>query len=261
MSPVQRGERHDATPSSRADRPGREPEGASFNGRIDRRRGGPPTFLIAFGLLLGGVVAIAIAGRAPAPGAGGVLTPSRAAASSPTVPTPAIAPVATEGFIPSRPFRPGASPGAAPVVSSDVGGPIWLQLRRHPETMFVHGDVYPEGVTWVFVALIDDAGRVAGWTSVSVPGGAGVAPDGRPSLRFDVELAMPDWATARLWVQATAYDGAGAAVGTERLGIEADGSPVIDVIPLRQGRADVPAARPGVFFPLLDTGWNDLPDR
>lgn len=232
MSPVQRGEHHDATPSSRAGVAGRAPEGATFSGRIDRRRSGPPIFVIAFVLLLGGVVAIAIAGRAPA-GAGRAGT-SGVAASPAASPATAVAsrPPATFMRDPSDPFplpsdAPQASPGSAPIVASVPGGPISLQLRRHPETMFVHGDVLAPGVTWVFVALIDDTGRVAGWTSVSVPGGAGAAPGGRPTLRFDVELAMPDWAvSSRLWLQATAYDSSGAVVGTERLGIQSDGSPV-----------------------------------
>lgn len=227
MSPVQRGEHHDATPSSRADRAGRAPEGASFNGRVDRPRGGPPIFLLAFGLLLGGVIAIAIAGRAPADGgdAGG-------AAGATARPSPAGTARVAATFMrdPSDPFplaSPARSPGMAPIVASEPGAAIELQLRRHPETMFVHGDVFAVGVTWVFVALIDDAGRVAGWTSISVPGGAGGTPDRQPTLRFDVELAMPDWAASnRLWLQATAYDGSGAVAGTERLGIQADGSPV-----------------------------------
>ena len=245
MSPVQRGDSRDATPSSR---PG-EPEGASFGGRIDRRRGGPPMFVLAFGLVLGGMVAIAIAGR-PTAGPGAV--PTQLAAASPTGGAISTAPSDS----PPTPSRPSSrpSPGRAPIVGSEAGGPVMLQLRRHPETLFVHGDVFVVGVTWVFVALIDDTGRVAGWTSVSVPGGAGATQGDRPTLRFDVELAMPDWATERLWVQATAYDGTGAVVGTERLGIGPDGGPVLESPPPVGGMI-TPAARPGVFFPLLDTTW------
>jgi hypothetical protein len=128
-----------------------------------------------------------------------------------------------------------------PVLTSPPGGPISLQVQRHPDTLFVHGDVDVAAVTWVFVSMIDDDGRVAGWTSVSVPGGVGPGQDHRPALRFDVELPTPDWATKRLWVQATAYDATGRIVGTERLGVDTDGGPVIlPIDPDRPLRPETP---------------------
>jgi hypothetical protein len=41
---------------------------------------------------------------------------------------------------------------------------------------------------------------------VSVPGAAGPAASGAPTLRFDVELAIPTAFDGDLWVQAHAYD-------------------------------------------------------
>ena len=92
--------------------------------------------------------------------------------------------------------------------------------------MFIHGDVYVAGVSWVFVNITSENGRIAGWTSVSVPGGA-VAPAATgPALRFDVELALPDWATGPLSVRANAHTSAGDSVASEELGVDADGSPL-----------------------------------
>jgi hypothetical protein len=122
---------------------------------------------------------------------------------------------------------PQASRAMAPIVISEPGGAIELTIRRHPASMFIHGDVYVAGVSWVFVNITDEDGRIAGWTQVSVPGGA-VAPGGtRPALRFDVELALPDWATGPLSVRANAYASDGNSVASEELGVDADGSPLV----------------------------------
>ena len=92
--------------------------------------------------------------------------------------------------------------------------------------MFVHGDVYVAGVSWVFVNVTSEDGRIAGWTSVSVPGGA-VAPTATgPALRFDVELALPDWASGPLSVRVNAYEADGS-VASGELGVAADGSPLV----------------------------------
>jgi hypothetical protein len=78
-------------------------------------------------------------------------------------------------------------------------------------------------VTWVFVSLQDDSGRVAGWASVSVPGAAGPGNGDGPTLRFDVELAVPAGFEGRLWVQANAYDAAGTQIASSRLDLPPDG--------------------------------------
>jgi hypothetical protein len=76
------------------------------------------------------------------------------------------------------------------------------------------------------VNVLDVEGRVAAWHQVSIPGGAGVPPEGRPAMRFDVELAFPPWATGPVWVQGTAYDGTGSVVAQEKLGVWPDGEPM-----------------------------------
>jgi hypothetical protein len=147
-------------------------------------------------------------------------------------------------------FAASPSPAMAPIVSS-FGGPIELKARRHPETMYVHGDVYVEKVTWVFVSLQDRSGRVAGWASVSVPGAAGPGVGEGPTLRFDVEVAIPsEEFQGTLWIQANAYDSSGTLIATTRLGVREDGGPV-------NGPSGF-GARPGVFFPLLDASWEDV---
>jgi hypothetical protein len=202
------------------------------------------------------MAAVAFAGREPAPGSPGsaaVVREDGSAASTRPGETLLKGP-------PPPVVRP--TPDRAPIVASDVDAPITLRIRRHPETMFVHGDVFVPGVSWVFVNLVNDEGRVAGWTSVSVPGGTAPVEGRRPSLRFDVELALPEWASMRLWVQAIAYDTSGAIAATERLGVLADGGPAIEE-PRPAGAAPGPTlsprfpARPGVFWPRLDASWDD----
>jgi hypothetical protein len=81
-------------------------------------------------------------------------------------------------------------------------------------------------VSWVYVSVLDGDGRVAGWASVSVPGGVGAGTGDVPSLRFDTEVTVPDWARDQLlWVQATGYGTSGKIVATAQLGVDRDGGP------------------------------------
>lgn len=197
--------------------PGRPPESASFEtARVATRRGRPPVVILGFFVVVAALVAVGIGGRTPVEPAGGppVARDSAGASARATA-----APSATPG--PSR-RSPGQSPDAAPIYTTGPG-PIALVARRHPESIYVHGDVFVPRVTWVFVSLQDDAGRVAGWASVSVPGAAGPGSGDRPTLRFDVEVAVPDGYEGRLWIQANAYDADGAQVASSRLEVPPDG--------------------------------------
>ena len=69
----------------------------------------------------------------------------------------------------------------------------------------------------MYVSVSDDTGIVAGWASVSVPGAAGAGQGAGPTLRFDIEVAVPAPFNGRLWVTANAYNDAGELVGSTRL--------------------------------------------
>ena len=197
-------------------RPGREPESASFTpARVAGRRGRAPLLLLGFLAVLGGVVLTAVIGQTRAdPGPFGGASPNAAAIGASQ---PATAP-------PGPRLSPGAAATPAPILTTGPG-PIELKVRRHPETIFVHGDVFAERVTWVFVSLMDDTGRVAGWASVSVPGAAGPGIGTGPTLRFDVELALPAATAAeRLWIVATAHDSGGQMITSKRLEVGPDGA-------------------------------------
>lgn len=238
-------------PRERADDPagtraGREPQGATFDAtRIGGRRQRPPGFVLIFGVLIGGLVALGFAGRNPAGDPGAVESPLASGSRTGTT----VAQGSPAGGSPSAPSAPSASPDRAPVVTSGEG-PIVITARRHPETMYVHGDVFVDHVTWVFVSLRDRTGRVAGWASVSVPGAAGRGEEDGPSLRFDVELAVPQHLTAgSLWIHANAHDAGGRLMASTELEID------------RNGNGPVPAKlgfRPGVYFPLLDANSEDV---
>lgn len=222
----------------------RAPEGATFDAvRIGGRRHRPPIFVLAFAAVITGLVAAGLGTRSP--GVSPATLGSRVALAS-GLRTPA--PVASRRIVPGSSSRL-SSPGMAPVVTS-AAGPIVIQARRHPETMYVHGDVFVERVSWVFVSLQDASGRVAGWASVSVPGAAGPGVDDGPTLRFDVELAIPSHLNSgSLAIQVNAHDSDGKLVAKTRLEIDRDG---------RGPASAAPRARPGVFFPLLDATWEDV---
>src|SRR5262249_56735477 len=106
--------------------------------------------------------------------------------------------------------------GFAPeVTETSAPGPVSIQATRLPSTVFVHGEVVAQQVTWVYVSLQSLDGQIGGWASVSIPGAAGAGSDHLPGLRFDVELAIPtELAAGVLLVQANAYDAARGLVGS-----------------------------------------------
>jgi hypothetical protein len=208
-----------ATPEPRQ---GRAPESATFaSARVPGRDGRARLFLLGLVVVLAVIVGAAVVGRSEADLSA---IPPGGPASPGTV---AIGAGGTSGPTPSpRASRssPGGSPDAAPVVTSGPG-PIQVKARRQPNTMFVAGDVFAAHVTWIFVSLQDERGRVVGWASVSMPGAAGPAVGSGPTLRFAVELAVPaDAASGKLWVLADAYDTAGALVANTRLQVDPDGT-------------------------------------
>lgn len=212
------------SPRTATARPGREPESATFETvRVGARRTRPPFFVVGFLVVIAALIVVGVGGRGPAEPTSAPPVALDSAGAGPADPT-----VLTT---PPRLVFPGTSPGPSAVASPDAApiltsgpGPIQIVARRHPETMFIHGDVFVPRVTWVFVSIQDDAGRVAGWASVSVPGAAGPGLGSGPTLRFDVEVAVPDGYEDRLWIQANAYDADGAQVASTRLEIPPDGA-------------------------------------
>lgn len=190
------------------DRPAREPESATFEAaRVGSSRARPPVFILGFLVVIGAMIAISVGSRGlPAATAVPVaLAPSLA-------PTPTLAAaISTVEPAPSQPD------GIDVPVATSPPGDIQLLARRVPASIFVHGDVFVPSATWVYVSLRDDAGNVAGLASVSVPGGAGAAQGAGPTLRFDVELAVPASFSGRLWVDATVYDTSGKLAASTRL--------------------------------------------
>jgi hypothetical protein len=199
-------------------RPGRVPESASFDvARVGpRRRGRQPAIVLGFVALLAAVVAIGVGGRTPPAPSG---PPPVAAVSPGAAATPPEA---------SATHAPPPNPGPTrALVIAGLGGPLELRIRRPAASIFVHGDVFAPNVTWVYISLQDATGDVEGFASVSVPGAAGPRSTEGPSLRFDIDVAIPsDLVGADVWVQAIAYDATGAVVGTTRIGIRPDGGPV-----------------------------------
>jgi hypothetical protein len=226
---------------------GREADGAVFAAeRVARRHDRTPILVAAILLTIGGLV-VAGFDREGSGGPGGLAAvaspPASVRAPGPGGgPNPTVAPAGT--WVPNSPD---VSPDSAPILTSPPGA-ITLKARRHPETMFVHGDVFVERVTWVFVSLHDEASRVVGWASVSVPGAAGPGVEGGPTLRFDVELLLPEYALGEiLWIQANAYDVGGGMIASTRLEAPPDGSGQ----PAPEGAVEQ-GFRPAADLPLLD---------
>jgi hypothetical protein len=171
---------------------------------------------VAFVAVLGAVVAVGIGGRL-SPGPFPLGEDVRGAATPSPEPSSFARPV-----VPAPPGRgiPAFPEDTGPIYTS-APGPMAVQAKRHPQTIFVHGDVDAARITWVYVGVLDDAGRVAGWTSVSVPGTAGPNKNGGPTMRFDVELAVPADFQGRLWVRAQAYDADGKVVASTNVEIPA----------------------------------------
>jgi hypothetical protein len=203
---------------------GRPPESADFvASRVGGTRRRRPVAALAWVVLLGAMVAVGLSGRS---GGGGSGTAEGQAAATVGVATTAVPPTlfrVVEG--PRSPRFDPDFPTASPRNATETGapGPIELQATRHPSTVFVHGDVFAEQVTWVFVSLQTLDGQVGGWASVSIPGAAGTANDHRPALRFDVELAVPTtMATGVLVVQANAYNAGGLLIASTRVRLTPD---------------------------------------
>jgi hypothetical protein len=197
----------DAVPDPGA-RHGREPERAEFViARVGGNRWSPFAVAVLAAILMG-MVGIAVGSRL-------------------ATPPPALPPVAVLGTIAAPSMVATAKPlptlaylrvPIPPVETSDPGSTkLRLTAQRQMDGMFVHGDVYVAKVTWVFVSIRDSTGTVTGWASVSVPGAAGPGAKGGPTMRFDVQLAIPADASGQLTIQATAYDGTGHVIGSSQI--------------------------------------------
>jgi hypothetical protein len=197
-------------------------DGATFELARLRAGGRPPVLAAVIAITVGALVIVGSLERIGAPtsvGTSFALGGSSSAPSAGAVESPRNVRIG-----PAPLPEPSPDPDMAPVVAS-AAGPIQLQARRHPETTYVHGDVFVADVTWVFLSIQDASGRVAGWASVSVPGAAGPTASNKPTLRFDVEVAVPtSFDGIPIWIQANAYDTEGRVVETTRFEILADGS-------------------------------------
>lgn len=203
-------------------RPGREPASATFETvRVPARRGSAPLFIVGFVVVVGAVIAVGVGGRSVA---------------QPTFPAVAL-------DLPRATVQPTAGatgqqeppvirvPGVPPRTFTSGPGPVQLRATRSAHSVFVHGDVFVPRTTWVYVSLRDQAGNVAGWASVSVPGSAGPAQSDGPNLRFDVELALPDTFDGELWVNANAYDADSTVIASARLAVSSPVLPRIEFEP------------------------------
>lgn len=185
-------------------RSGREPESASFEiVRIPSRRGSSPMFILGFLAIVGAIVAVGAGlGSSSEPAFGPVAIDASTSATSGPTEAPSPSPSAP-AFLPDSALTSGEGFDSGP-------GLLELKAYRLPGSVSVHGDVFVAHVTWVFVSLHDETGRVVGWTSVSVPGAVGPARGTGPTLRFDVQLTVPDGFAGGLWLDAIAYDASGA---------------------------------------------------
>ncbi len=191
-------------------RPGREPESATFETvRVPARRGSGLLSILGFLVVVGAFAAVGVGGRSVTqPTFPPVALDSPAVTSEPTVEATAahMLPAMRVPIVPPRTFTSGP-------------GPIQLQATRSAHSVFVHGDVFVPRTTWVYLSLRDQAGNVAGWASVSVPGSAGPAQGTGPNVRFDVELALPEGFAEVVWVNASAYNADSAVIASARLAI------------------------------------------
>ena len=197
---------------------GRPLERADFAASRVRGSRRPPILVLGWVVVLGGVMALGLSARSGGSGSEAVVAnaASPAASTFDFQPNPSFFRI-IDKTIPPR-FEPDFPSFPTNIVATSEPGPINLQASRHPSTIFVHGDVFAQQVTWVFVSLQSLDGEVAGWASVSIPGAAGDSRDHRPALRFDVELAIPTGlATGVLVVQANAYNAAGGLIAATRV--------------------------------------------
>jgi hypothetical protein len=203
--------------------------------------------VLAFVLAVGGIVAIGISGRADGiPGASPSVSsarnsPNAVAATQAVQVSPSTAPVRFAG----------------PEMSS-APGPLQLVAQRQLDSVFVHGDVFAPGVTWVYLSLKDPSGRIAGWASVSAPGGVGSRDDDGPTMRFDLQLAAPDANfPSPLELVATAYGKDGATLASASI----EGLHFLFIVPIGAEGASGPGGEasvlepPALQPPAPDVGW------
>lgn len=230
-------------------RPARAPEHADFEvARVGERGSRSLVRFLALGAVLVGMIAIAILNRpttapttAGADASGGLASSTVASAT----------PDASSGAVPSFAFL-------GPAQTSDPSSTeIRLVAEPMTDAMFVHGDVYVPNVTWVFVSLQDPSRAVLGWTSVSVPGAAGPAASGSPTMRFDVQLAVPAGTAEPLTVQATAYDKSARQIGSTQLVVQT-GAGQTAVRPPALGSVNPAAAVVPVTLRLPAGRWGEI---
>jgi len=194
----------------------RDPDRASFaSADVAGRRGRAPLIVLAGVAVLASIVGVGVGGRSASPPTG----EPRAAVASASVPSP----LATGAAPVPTPAVPTGLDAARPLVTSGPG-PIQLQARRTAASVFVHGDVFVPRVTWVYLSLRTEAGDVASWASVSVPGAVGPGQASGPTLRFDVDLALPESFVGSLFIYANAYDADGKLTSSTRMDAGAAGS-------------------------------------
>jgi hypothetical protein len=175
-------------------------EGAVFEPVPLRATGRPPILLAVLLAVIGGAVALGMAGRpsespAPAPLQG-------AAAAAPS-------PLAVKKAPAARTPRPRGSPPSAAVKL------LQLDLRPDERHLFVHGDVFSLDAFIVVVSL-EDRGTVTASRTVSMPGGSTAFLTGA-NPRFDVLFDLPpDAAPGSIWIRANTYDSHGDLVASVR---------------------------------------------
>jgi hypothetical protein len=186
--------------------------------RVGGGRRRPSIAVLGWVVVLICVIAFGLSGRSDGSGSAAAGVGAGASGEVGVRGSAAVAPAttrATDRVVPPR-FEPDGVP-----IDNGISGPIHLAATRHPSTVYVHGDVFAQQVTWVFVGLQTLDGQVAGWASVTIPGAAGDGRDHRPALRFDVELAIPGTlATGVLIVHANAYNAVGGLVAATRVRLE-----------------------------------------
>jgi hypothetical protein len=171
----------------------------------------PPILLVGWVLVLGGIVALGLSGRAPDPGPepGGVAL----------VPAPSLVPTHPPAATLSRRFDP-AYPSLI-VTAVTEPGPIQFQAVRSPSSIAVHGTTNTQQVARVLVSVQSLDGRLAGSTSTRIRGPYGDGADHLPPQAFVLSLPMPARIGVRVVVvEAAAYSAGGELVASARVWLE-----------------------------------------
>lgn len=85
--------------------------------------------------------------------------------------------------------------------------------------VFVHGDVYTRGASFVVVSISDEQHRTLDVRALNMPGGSTAFRTG-PNDRFSVAFRLLDpLSTQPAWVSAEAYDRGGAIIATARTAV------------------------------------------